>query len=377
MKLKKEPKLKKKLPKIFVWTYLDEYKKNKSIILKSIDKVFKSGNLILSNEVSNFENEFSKFTQNKFGVGVNSGTDALQIALMSLDIKRGDEIITVSNTAVPTVSAIVSCGAKPVFVDINEKDFLINSDLIEKKITKKTKIIIPVNLYGQSADYDKIKKIAKRNNLKIIEDCAQSAGALYHGKPSGSFGDLSAFSFYPTKNLGTYGDGGMIVTKNKKLYSLCKKLRKYGMSKLYYSDKHGINSRLDEIHASILNFKLKKLNSDIRKRRRIAKIYNENLKLDDLILPTENRHNYHSYYVYVVRFKKREKLMNYLKKNQIFCNISYPFPIHSMKGYKYLNINGNDLKNTNLLSKQIFSLPMYPELSDSKLERVINVINKF
>ncbi len=377
MKLKKELKSKKKFPKIFVWTYIDEYKKNKSKILNLVDKVFKSGKLILADQVLNFEKEFAKFTSNKFGVGVNSGTDALQISLMSIGTKIGDEIITVSNTAVPTVSAIVSCGAKPVFVDINERDFLINTDLIERKITNKTKAIIPVNLYGQSADYIKIKKIAKKYKLKIIEDCAQSTGALYRGKPSGSFGDLAAFSFYPTKNLGSYGDGGMIVTKNNNLFKLCKKLRKYGMSKLYYSDKHGINSRLDEIHASILNFKLKKLNKDIIKRRRIAKIYNENLKLDDLILPSENKNNYHSYYVYVVRFKKRFQLMNYLRKNKIFCNISYPFPIHSMKGYKYLNIKGNDLKYTNLLSKQIFSLPMYPELSDSKIERVINIINKF
>jgi aminotransferase EvaB len=314
MKLKKELKSKKKFPKIFVWTYIDEYKKNKSKILNLVDKVFKSGKLILADQVLNFEKEFAKFTSNKFGVGVNSGTDALQISLMSIGTKIGDEIITVSNTAVPTVSAIVSCGAKPVFVDINERDFLINTDLIERKITNKTKAIIPVNLYGQSADYIKIKKIAKKYKLKIIEDCAQSTGALYHGKPSGSFGDLAAFSFYPTKNLGSYGDGGMIVTKNNNLFKLCKKLRKYGMSKLYYSDKHGINSRLDEIHASILNFKLKKLNKDIIKRRRIAKIYNENLKLDDLILPSENKNNYHSYYVYVVRHQKKISINELFEK---------------------------------------------------------------
>jgi aminotransferase EvaB len=377
MKLKKSQKQKKKSPKIFVWTYLDEYKIHRRQILKLIDKVFKSGNLILSNEVKNFEKNFSNFTNTKYGIGVNSGTDAIQIALMSLNIKNGDEVITVSNTAVPTVSAIVSSGAKPVFVDINKNDYLINPNLIEDKISKKTRVIIPVNLYGQSADYIKIRKIARKYNLKIIEDCAQSAGALYHGKPSGSLGDLSAFSFYPTKNLGTYGDGGMIVTNNKKLFSTCLKLRKYGMSKLYYSDLHGINSRLDEIHASILNYKLLKLKSDIIKRRKIAKIYNDNIKLKDLILPIENKFNFHSYYVYVVRHKKRNELMNYLRKNNIFCNISYPYPIHSMKGYKNLKIIGNDLQNTNKISKEIFSLPMYPELTDAKVEQVVKVLNRY
>ena len=252
-------KSKKKFPDIHVWSYLEDYLKNKKEVLRITNRVFNSGNLILSNEVSSFENKFSKFTNNLYGVGVNSGTDALQIALMSINTKKDDEIITVSNTAVPTVSAIVSCNAKPVFVDINEDDYLINPSLIEKKITKKTKAIIPVNLYGQSANYNSIKKIARKYNLKIIEDCAQSAGALYKNKPSGSFGDLAAFSFYPTKNLGGYGDGGMIVTNKNKFYERSKKLRKYGMSKLYYSEEHGINSRLDEIQAAILNFQLKKL----------------------------------------------------------------------------------------------------------------------
>ena len=368
---------KKKFPKIFVWSYLEDYFKNRKNILNLTDKVFRSGNLILSKEVLNFENKFSKFTDNYYGVGVNSGTDALQISLMSIGIKKDDEVITVSNTAVPTVSAIVSCNAKPVFVDVNENDFLINPFLIEKKITKKTKAIIPVNLYGQSANYEFIMKIAKKYNLKVIEDCAQSSGAMYKDKPSGSFGNLSAFSFYPTKNLGGYGDGGMIVTKNNRLNQNCKKLRKYGMSKLYYSEIHGINSRLDEVHAAILNFQLNKLKTNIIKRRKIAKIYNENLKNAELILPMENKDNYHAYYLYVVRHPKRKKIMNYLKDNNIFCNVSYPFPIHSMKGYRYFNRKNDDLPITNKLSKQIFSLPMYPELSTIKLEKVINTLNKF
>ena len=377
MKLKPSQKLKKKSLNINVWNYLEDYSKNKKNILNIVNKVFKSGNLILSNEVRNFENNFSKTIGNLYGIGVNSGTDALQIALMAIGIEKNDEVITVSNTAVPTVSAIVSCNAKPVFVDINEKDFLINTGLIEEKINKKTKAIIPVNLYGQSANFEEIIKISKKYKIKIIEDCAQSSGAFYKGLPSGSFGNLSAFSFYPTKNLGAYGDGGMIVTKNKMLYEKCIKLRKYGMSKLYYSDVHGINSRLDEVQAAILNYQLTKLKSNIIKRRFIAKIYNQNIKNKDLLLPTENVDNYHSYYVYVVRHPQREKIMKYLLNNKIFCNISYPFPIHLMKAYRNFNKKNSDLKITEKLSKEIFSLPMYPELSMEKINKVIETINRF
>ena len=377
MKLKTSQKLKKKSLNINVWNYLEDYSKNKKNILNIVNKVFKSGNLILSNEVRNFENNFSKTIGNLYGIGVNSGTDALQIALMAIGVEKNDEVITVSNTAVPTVSAIVSSNAKPVFVDINEKDFLINTDLIEEKINKKTKAIIPVNLYGQSANFEEIIKISKKYKIKIIEDCAQSSGAFYKGLPSGSFGNLSAFSFYPTKNLGAYGDGGMIVTKNKMLYEKCKKLRKYGMSKLYYSDIHGINSRLDEVQAAILNYQLTKLKSNIIKRRYIAKIYNENIKNKDLVLPTENFDNYHSYYVYVVRHPQREKIIKYLQNNNIFCNISYPYPIHLMKPYKKFNKKKKNLIITEKISKEIFSLPMYPELSLYKVNKVIDAINKF
>jgi aminotransferase EvaB len=369
--------LKNNLSRIDVWSYLQEYIELRPEILKAVDKVFKSGQLILGNEVFNLEKKFSQYTSNQYGVGVNSGTDALQIILMALDIKKDDEIITTSNTAVPTVSAIVSSGAKPVFVDINEHDYLIDCEKIEKKINKKTKAIIAVNLYGQSADYNSLIRISKKYNIRLIEDCAQSTGALYLGKPSGSFGVMSAFSFYPTKNLGAYGDGGMIVTNKRKYYEKCKKLRKYGMSKLYYSDMHGINSRLDEVHAAIINLKISYLDESIKKRRKIAHRYYNEIKNKDLILPRENKDCYHSFYVYVVRHKKRNAIMRYLKRNGVFCNISYPFPIHLMRGYKYLNYKKNDLPVTELISKQIFSLPMYPQLTMSQVDKVIKLINHY
>ena len=206
--------MKKKI-KINVWTYLDEYNLYQKQIISIVNKVFKSGNLILGKELEKFEKNFSKYIGKKYAIGVNSGTDAILIGLMSLGVKKNDEVITVSNTAVPTVSAIVSAGAIPVFVDINEGDFLMDISKLEKKITKKTKVIIPVNLYGQSVNMKELKKVADKYNIKILEDCAQSAGAKYYHKMSGSFGEVSAFSFYPTKNLGAYGDAGMIVTDSK------------------------------------------------------------------------------------------------------------------------------------------------------------------
>ena len=368
--------MKKKI-KINVWTYLDEYNLYQKQIISIVNKVFKSGNLILGKELEKFEKNFSKYIGKKYAIGVNSGTDAILIGLMSLGVKKNDEVITVSNTAVPTVSAIVSAGAIPVFVDINEDDFLMDISKLEKKITKKTKVIIPVNLYGQSVNMKELKKVADKYNIKILEDCAQSAGAKYYHKMSGSFGEVSAFSFYPTKNLGAYGDAGMIVTDSKNIYRKCKMLRKYGMQKLYYSELHGVNSRLDEVQAAILNYKLKKLDSNILKRRKIARLYDKKINNPQFILPKENKGSYHAYYVYVIRCKKRKKLLDYLKKNNIFCNISYPFPIHLMRGYKYLKYKKGFLPITEKLSNEILSIPMYPSLNKYKINRVINILNEF
>ena len=362
--------------KINVWSNKDEYKSIGKKILKEVDKVFSSGQLILGENVKSLESNFSRYLKLKYGIGVNSGTDAIQIALMSAKIGRGDEVITVPNTAVPTVSAIVSCGAKPVFVDINQDDYLIDVNRIEEAINKKTKAIIPVNLYGQCADYDKILKIAKNNKLLIIEDCAQSTGSFYKNKPSGSFGHISAFSFYPTKNLGAYGDGGFIGTSIKKFANRALELRKYGMRKIYYSEEHGINSRLDEVQAAIINLKLKKLKVWINQRRKIAKTYNELLKNTSLILPKENKKNFHSYYLYVVQHQRRKYIMDELKKNNIYCNISYPFPIHLMRGYSYLKYKKNDFPITEQLSKRIFSLPMYPQLKNSAILRIVKCLKE-
>ena len=365
----------KKNKNIGVWSYLEEYREYDKEILNIVDKVFKSGKLILGEEVKNFENNFSKWINTKYGTGVANGTDAIKIALLALGIGQGDEIITVSNTAVPTVSAIVETGASPVFCDVNEDDYNISVENIENLITKKTKAVLCVHLYGQAAQMEKIKSICKKHSLYLIEDCAQSHGSMYKNKKTGSFGEVSAFSFYPTKTLGGFGDGGMCLTNKKYLDEKIKMLRFYGMKNLYFSEiPKGVNSRLDEVHAAILNFKLSRLDKDIKKRREIASIYNKQLADTDLILPVEKKDNFHSYYLYVVRSKNRDNIIKKLRKENINLNISYPYPIHSMPAFK--NYKKGKMNNTEKLSKEIFSLPMYPSLAEKSQDKVISILRK-
>lgn len=359
---------------INVWSYLEEHEKEEEEILEIVKKVFNSGKLILGKNVELFEKEFSQWIGKGFGVGVGNGTDAIKLAILALNIKKGDEIITVSNTAVPTISAIIDAGAIPVFCDVDPSTFNIDIKKISSLINKKTKAILAVHLYGYPANVFELKKIAKKNNLFLIEDCAQAHGSKYKDKKCGDFGDISAFSFYPTKTLGGYGDGGLVYTKNKTLYKRLKMLRFYGMKTQYYSLIDGVNSRLDEVHAAILRYKLNRLDSDIARRREIANIYNSELKDTNLILPKEEKDYFHSYYLYVVRSKLRNKIINDLKDKNINLNISYKWPIHTMPPFRKYK-KGN-LDYTNQLSKEIFSLPMYPGLSNEKVYRVIESIKK-
>ena len=263
---------------IKTWSYLEEYKNLKKNILSSIDKALNSGQLFFGKELELFEKKFLNLNKFKYGVAVGSGTDALIIALKTLGIgeDKNDEVITISNSAIPTVSAIKSAGAKAVFIDIGN-DFLMNPNNIQKHINKNTKAILPVHLYGQACDMEKICKIAKRNNLKVIEDCAQAQGAKFKNKYVGNFGDMGCFSFYPTKILGAYGDGGFISTNSKKLFQRARRIRFYGIEQLvkknkfvkkYYANEHGINSRLDEIQAAILNIKIQHVKKYINKRKK-------------------------------------------------------------------------------------------------------------
>ncbi|GAI85514.1 unnamed protein product, partial [marine sediment metagenome] len=286
-----------------------------------------------------------------------------------------DEVITVANTAVPTVSAIRETGAVPRFVDI-KNDFTIDENKIEKIITQKTKAILPVHLYGQACNMPTILKIAKKHKLKVIEDCAQAHGAKIKNKKVGTFGDISCFSFYPTKNLGAYGDAGIILTSSKNLADRCSALRMYGMKKSYYANFEGYNSRLDEIQAAILSVKLKCLERWNQKRRSIAKYYLKNITNPSITLPAVQNINEHTFYLFVIRIKQRQKLIKYLANNQIGCGIHYQYPIHLQKAYKFLGYSKNDLPVTERFSNEILSLPIFPELTKRELKYIINKINK-
>ena len=367
------------------WSYKKEYQSLRKNILKSIDRTLKSENLFFGNELKKFEKEFNRLNKSKFGLAVGSGTEALYIALKTFDIGFGDEVITVSNSAIPTVSAINSTGAKASFVDINE-NYLMNPEKIIKKINKKTKAIIPVHLYGHACDMNKICSIAKKYNLRVIEDCAQAQGALYKGKFVGSFGDAGCFSFYPTKILGAYGDGGFITVKSKKISDKMKRIRFYGIERInrknkffgkYYSNEPGINSRIDEVQLSILNIKLKRVNKNIKKRSIIANFYNKELRKSSLILPKVAKDSKHVYHLYTVYHKKREAILEKLRKQKINLNIYYPYPIHQMKGYKKnFNLYKEKLPVTEKMSKGIFSLPLYPEIKRQELIKITKNLKK-
>ena len=366
------------------WDYKKEYNNLKKKIIFSIDRSLKSGKLFFGNEIKIFEKEFLKKNKSKYGLTVASGTDAIYLSLKALNIGRNDEVITVANTAIPTVAAIVNAGASVKFIDIKD-DYLMNPNEIKKIITKKTKAIIPVHLYGQSCEMDKIVSIAKRFNLKIIEDCAQAQGSSFKKKKVGNFGITGCFSFYPTKILGSYGDGGFITTNDKKIYKKLRRLRFYGMEEIdprkwwngkYFAVENGTNSRLSEIQAAILNVKLKNLNKFIYRRQEIANMYNKGINNPNIIKPAKNKNSTHVYHLYVVahKNKNRDKILKTMKRNNIFLGVQYPYPLHKMPAYK--NSAYKSLKITEKFSKKIFSLPTYPTIENSKIKKIINLINK-
>ena len=362
------------MEKINVWGYLKEYEATKEELLKAVTEVFESGTLILGQKGRDFEQAYSDYIGVKYGVGCDNGTNAITLALRALGISDGDEVITVSNTAIPTVSAIVTAGATPVFVDIDPNTYLMDVTKVEAAITPRTKAILPVHLYGQCVDMDPLLDIARKHRLSVVEDCAQAHGAEYKGRKAGSMGDISTTSFYPTKILGAYGDGGMINTNDEGIARRLRRLRFYGAEKTYYAMEHGYNSRLDEIQAAILLTKLPKVEQYIARRREIAAMYQERLAGSGLILPEEASYGRHAYYLYVVRHPNRDEIIRRLHENNIHVNISYPWPIHTMKAYEYLGWKAGDLPETEAAAKEIFSLPMYPSLSDEEVERFIKAL---
>jgi len=351
---------------IKVWDYRREYAAEREEIEAAIRQVLESGMLILGDNVRNFEAAFAQYCACAHGIGVNSGTDALFLALRALGIGAGDEVITVANTAVPTVSAIDATGARTRFVDIDPRTYLMDTQQLEAAVTERTRCILAVHLFGQCVDMDAVQDIATRHGLRVIEDCAQAHGARFRNRVAGSMGDLAAFSFYPTKILGGYGDGGMILASNPELAAHCRRLRFYGMDKQYYALEQGYNSRLDELHAAVLLRKLAHLDAYIARRRELAELYRRELAGTELVLPAVGTGNFHSYYLFVCRHPRRDFILQYLKERQIFLNVSYPWPIHIMPAYAHLGYAQGTLPNTEAAAGEIFSLPMFPTLADSE-----------
>lgn len=365
---------------IQVWDYVQEYATEKDDILDAVDTVFSSGQLVLGDSVRSFEEEFATYHGARHCVGVDNGTNAVRLALESVGVRPGDEVITVSNTAAPTVLAIDSLGATPVFVDVREDDYLMDTTRLEERVTERTRAIVPVHLYGQSVDMAAVQAVADRHDLLVVEDCAQAHGARHHGHRVGTFGQAAAFSFYPTKVLGAYGDGGAVLTDDPAVEADLRRRRYYGMEKVYYVvQRPGHNSRLDEVQAEILRRKLTRLDAYVEGRRRVAARYREGLgdmAGAGLLLPTVTAGNDHVYYVYVVRHPERDRILKELQGRGINLNISYPWPVHTMSGFEGLGYQTGSLPVTEKLAKEIFSLPMYPGLTEQDQDTVMRHVRE-
>ncbi|MFX4231571.1 DegT/DnrJ/EryC1/StrS family aminotransferase [Aliarcobacter butzleri] len=347
----------------------------KEEIEEAIVKVARNCNFIMGNEVSELEKNLEEFTSAKHAITCSNGTDALLLAMMALDIKPGDEVITTPFTFIATAEMIAFLGAIPVFVDIDEKTYNINPDLIEEKITSKTKAVIPVSLYGQPADMDKINQIAKKHNLKVIIDGAQSFGSTYDGIRDSSLGDISTTSFFPAKPLGCYGDGGAVFTNDEKLATKIKSLRLHGQSKRYHHQYIGMGGRLDTMQAAVLNVKLKYYPKDLTLRQEVASKYTKALEnKSNLILPYIDKKSTSAWAQYSVRVKNRDELQEKLKVAGIPTAVHYPMPLHLQECFKYLGYKKGDFPISEVVSDEIMSLPMNPYVTDEEIEYIVGNI---
>ena len=372
-------------------TYATEYE-------EAVLRVLRSGCYIGGDEVNAFEEEFAAYEGAKYAISCGNGTDSIILALRALGIGKGDEVITVSWTFFATAESIAAVGATPVFVDVDPKTYCINPELAEAAITSKTKAILPVHFYGQSCDMDSLRTICKKHNLFLISDCAQSSGTKYKGNRKNTLGDVSCFSFFPTKNLGCDGDGGMVLTDDENIARACRSLKVHGSGKdglwtlkreyelknkgfpenmpigesKYYNYLIGYNSRLDSIQAAILRKKLKHLDEFIIGRRKNAKLYNEALKETEYITPFEAIESEHSYYIYALKHVKAQKIMEKLKSLGVSCGTYYPVPLHLQGAFVQLGYKESDLPVTEELSKTTLAIPVFPELFDEEREYIIN-----
>lgn len=355
-----------------------EHRAIRGEVAHAVRRVLDSGWYILGKELESFEREFAVYNGAHHAVGVASGTEAIQLALTSLGVGRGDEVITPVNTAIPTAMAIAACGAMPRFVDVDDATSNIDVSRLEQAITKKTRAIVPVHLYGRACNIEEIMKIANRHGCSVVEDCAQAQGAMRAKKKVGNFGALGAFSFYPTKNLGCYGDGGIVATSDKRLADKLRLLRNYGQSSRYRCEVQGINSRLDEIQAAILRVKLRHLAGWTSRRQRLSGVYSENLRnIDGVITPLIGKAAEHVFHLYVIRCRRRDELKEYLADRGIETQIHYPIPLHLQKAFKGLRYRRGDFPVAERLSGEILSLPIFPSLTDREVLAVCESIRLF
>lgn len=339
-------------------------------------EVLRSGWYILGNEVKQFEEEFAKHNNAEYCVGLNSGLDALVLGIRALGIGEGDEVLVQANTYIASVMGITMNGATPVFVETNSYYNIAVEDL-EQKITDKTKAIMVVHLYGQACKMDTVMEVARRHNLYVVEDCAQSHDACYNGQKTGTFGDIGCFSFYPTKNLGAFGDAGAVLCKNEELRDKIKTLRNYGSKVRYHFEEVGINSRLDELQAGLLRVRLTHMDELTREREKIAEYYTKNITNSKIIKPEIEKNATSAWHQYVIRTEHRDELEAYLRENEIITIIHYPIPPHLSKAYEYLGVKEGSFPLTEQYAKEMLSLPIYNGMTRDEMEYVVEIINKY
>lgn len=365
--------------------FVDLKRQNKEIeqeIFSAISKTIEKCDFILGENVNLFEKDFATFCNSKYSVGVSSGTDAIHLCLRALGIGEGDSVIVPVNTFIATALGVIYTGARVIFVDCLEKDFNLDISLVDKILKQKKdklniRAIIPVHLYGQCCDMEELISIANKYEVKIIEDACQAHGAKYKNKLAGSFGICAAFSFYPGKNLGCFGDGGAIVTNDKEVYEKILMLRNYGQKEKYKHLIVGFNSRLDTIQAAVLKVKLKYLKNWNDQRRQAANLYLEKLKNKDIILPYVNENSEHIWHLFVVRVKKRDELIKYLKMFGIETGIHYPVPLHLHPAFNFIGYKNGDFPVAEKLSNEILSLPMFPGITEEEIKYVVSKIEEF
>ncbi len=350
----------------------------RSEIMQSFQDVYDANWFVMGKKLEAFEKEYAAFNNTKYSIGVSNGLDALHLALKALNVTKGDEVIVPSNTYIATAMAASYVGATPVFVEPDPNTYNINPANIEAAITSKTKVIMPVHLYGQACDMDAIMAIAKKHNLFVVEDNAQAHGATFNGKITGSFGNANGTSFYPGKNLGALGDAGAVTTNDETIAKKIAMLRNYGSEKKYHNEEIGFNMRLDEVQAGFLSVKLKHLNEWTKQRKEIAKQYNEALKnVGDLVLPTVHANATHVYHLYVIKTKNRDGLQKHLSENGIGTLIHYPIPPHLQKAYQSLGFKKGSFSIAEELADNCLSLPIWPGMTKSEVIYVCEIISNF